>query len=217
MENEAYQAEIREGYTFFAPAELDPAALDGLPAYVEGLLMQKKQDLVLSLVHIDTVFSMHLTAFVQLYRLLKSFNQRFIIVDISPAVLNVMQMTQLESLLPLFLTHQDFLDSLQKKSADAPAGDAAFDYVLQAEGDRVTVFCKGYMAFGERVRHLQTELASFARITLDLAGVGFVDTRVLLLIGDLASRHAIEVRGASNVIRELFQQHRLQSKVSYLD
>lgn len=219
MENEAYQAEIREGYTFFAPAELDPAALDGLPAYVEGLLMQKKQDLVLSLAHIDTVFSMHLTAFVQLYRLLKSFNQRFIIVDISPAVLNVMQMTQLESLLPLFLTHQDFMDSLQKKSPSdsLPAGEAAFDYALQAEGERVTVLCKGYMAFGERVRHLQTELAPFARITLDLAGVGFVDTRVLLLIGDLASRHAIEVRGASNVIRELFQQHRLQSKVSYLD
>lgn len=219
METESFKAEIRDGYTFFAPDELDPTALDGLPAYVEGLLMQKKQDLVLSLAKVDTVFSMHLTAFVQLYRLLKGFNQKFIIVDISPAVLNVMQMTQLESLLPLFLTLQDYLDSVQKKPVEEGTGSSelGFEYTCHPEGERVRVECKGYMAFGEKVRHLQNEISRYSRITLDLGGVGYIDTRVLILIGDLAGRHSVEIKGASNVIRELFQQHRLQGRVSYLD
>jgi len=219
MENETYKAEVRDGYTFFIPEELDPAALDSLPSYIEGLLMQKKQDLVLSLAHIHTVFSMHLTAFVQLYRLLKGFNQRFIIVDISPSVLNVMQMTQLESLLPLFLTLQDYLDSIQKKSSEdaQPTAELGFEYSLSPEGERVVVTCQGYMAFGEKIRSLQGEVEKYKRILFDFSGVGYVDTRVLILIGDLASRHTIEVRSASNVIRELFQQHRLQSKVSFQD
>ena len=42
MDNEAKTAEIRDGYTYFAPQELDPLALDDLPAYVESLLAQKK-------------------------------------------------------------------------------------------------------------------------------------------------------------------------------
>lgn len=218
MDNEEFKADVRDGYTFFAPAELDPTALDGLPAFVENLLMQKKQDLVLSLAHIDTVFSMHLTAFVQLYRLLKGFNQRFIIVDISPAVLNVMQMTQLESLLPLFLTLQDYLDSVQKKAPDdSTAAELGFEYKCSVDGERIRVECKGYMAFGEKIRHLQSEVGRYSRILFDLSGVGYVDTRVLILIGDLASHHTVEIVGASNVIRELFQQHRLQGRVSYLD
>lgn len=218
MDNEAKTAEIRDGYTYFAPQELDPLALDDLPAYVESLLAQKKQDLVLSLIHIETVFSMHLTAFVQLYRLLKGFNQRFIIVDISPAVLNVLQMTQLESLLPLFLTLQDYLDSVQKTAADAaPASDElGFEYAVVPQGDKALVKCSGYMAFGEKIRLLQKELVSFSRIEFDFTGVGYVDTRVLLMLGDLTARHTVEIRGASDVIRELFQQHRLQSRISYL-
>lgn len=219
MENVARTAEIRDNYTFFAPQELDPLALDDLPAYVESLLGQKKQDLVLSLAHIDTVFSMHLTAFVQLYRLLKGFNQRFIIVDISPAVLNVLQMTQLESLLPLFLTLQDYLDSIQKSSVpvNGPGSELGFTYTLVTQGEKISVKCQGYMAFGEKVRTMQKDVESFASIEFDFSAVGYIDTRVLILIGDLASRHTVGIRGASDVIRELFQQHRLQARVTYLD
>lgn len=217
MEQESFDAEIRDGYTFFAPEELDPTALDALPGFVEGLLTTRKQDLVLSLRQIDTVFSMHLTAFVQLYRLLKGFNQRFIIVDISPAVLNVLQMTQLESLLPLYLTLDGYLESVQKKSSSegmAPS-EVGFEYKCLPEGDRVRVECKGYMAFGEKIRLLQGEVSRYPKILFDLSAVGYVDTRVLILIGDLASRHTVEVKGASDVIRELFQQHRLQGRVVY--
>jgi hypothetical protein len=44
-----------------------------------------------------------------------------------------------------------------------------------------------------------------------------MDTRVLIMISDLASKSTVEIQGASNVIRELFDQHRLQAKVKFVD
>lgn len=216
MESQNLQFEIFDGFTLVTPRALGPAELDHLPSFVEDLLLQKKQDIVMSLAYIQTVFSSHLTAFVQVYRLLKSFNLRLIVVDISPAVLNVLQMTQLDSLLPLFLSLQDFRESMASNST-IPSCDAALDFTfaLDESAGVAVARCKGYMAFGDSVRELQSALAGKPKIRLILSDVGYMDTRVLIMVSDLATRSEIEIQGASAVIRELFEQHRLLNKVTF--
>jgi len=217
MDARNLQFEIQEGYTLVRPKVLGPGELDHLPSYIESLLLQRKQDVVLSLENVETVFSSHLTAIVQVYRLLKSFNLKFIISDISPAVLNVMQMTQLDSLLPLFLTLQDYRDALKSRSPTNAAGSLDFDFSMEEVGHKTVVTCKGYMAFGEKVRQLQAQLDGKEQVELDLSSVGYMDTRVLIMIADLATRSTFAIRGASNVVRELFDQHRMQGKVEFLE
>lgn len=218
MESKNLQFEIFDGFSLVTPKLLGPGELDRLPAFVEDLLLQKKQDVVLSLVHIQTVFSSHLTAFVQVYRLMKSFNLRLIVVDISPAVLNVLQMTQLDSLLPLFLSIQDYKDSLGTVAGASPKeSHLDFTFTIQ-ESDGVAVArCKGYMAFGDSVRDLQSALNGHPKIRLDLSAVGYMDTRVLIMVADFANKAELEVVGASAVIRELFEQHRLLGKINLQD
>lgn len=218
MESKNLQFEISEGYTIVTPKVFGPAELDHLPSFVEDLLLQKKQDVVLSLVEVQTVFSSHLTAFVQVYRLLKSFNLRLIIVDISPAVLNVLQMTQLDSLLSLFLTLQDFKDFISSKSCSSQNGkELDFVFIVDQKDDVTVAKCKGYMAFGESVRQLQAALADKSKVRLELGDVGYMDTRVLIMISDLTTKSEVEIVGASAVIRELFEQHRLIAKVTFTE
>jgi len=218
MDNKNLQFEICEGYTLLTPKLLGPSELDHLPSFVEELLLQRKQDIVLSLGAIETVFSSHLTAFVQVYRLLKSFNLKFILVDISPAVLNVMQMTQLDSLLPLFLSLRDFRESrAQAIPAETSADILDFNYTVEQTPGQALAVCKGYMAFGDKVRDLQLQLVGIPIVHFDMTEVGYLDTRVLIMLADLATRSTVKISGASNVIRELFEQHRLQSKVQFLD
>lgn len=210
--------EIKDGYTLLQPKVLGPEELDRLPSQVEDLLLQKKQDVVLSLRFVDTVFSSHLTAFVQIYRLMQSFNLRLIVADISPSVLNVMQMTQLDSLLPIHLSLQDFEESFASRSAsNSGARQLKFSYEVKEQSGMILAICKGYMSFGAESRALQTELAGKQSIRFDFSEVGYMDTRVLIMMADLATRAHIEVVGASNVIRELFEQHRIHSKVTFLD
>lgn len=217
MDAKNLQFQVCDTYTLVTPTVLGPSELDHLPAFVEDLLLQKKQDVVMSLANIDTVFSSHLTAFVQVYRLLKSFNLRFMIADISPAVLNVMQMTQLDSLLPLFLSLEDYTASLGSQSKSETTGSLDFKYSIQDKGASIEVKCNGYMAFGDQVRKMQSEISGKQSVVIDLAEVGYMDTRVLIMIADLASKSKVSVQGASNVIRELFEQHRLQGKVTFIE
>ncbi|HSQ43036.1 MAG TPA: STAS domain-containing protein [Fibrobacteraceae bacterium] len=213
MEETTLKFEIADLYTLIAPEALGPAELDRLPSFVEELLVQKKQDVVISLAKVDTVFSSHLTAFVQVYRLLKSFNLRFIIVDISPAVLNVLQMTQLDSLLPLFLTLPDFRESLAIKNQSVPEMVDFHYRIDNLDGDLCKVSCSGYMSFGQQVRNLQRDLADRTHILLDIKEVGYMDTRVLIMLADLADKVNLEVCGVSNVVQELFEQHRLVGRI----
>jgi anti-anti-sigma factor len=215
MEQQSFRTDIRDGYTLLSPKDLDPSVLDGLLACAEKLLKEKKQDLVLSLEHIDTVFSTHLTAFVQLYRMLKNNNQRFIMVNISAPILNVMQMTQLESLFPIYLTLQDYLASVQKTESETAKNEMDFTYQINPNGDRAVAVCKGYIAFGDKIRKMQIELQKYTEIILDLSDTGYMDTQALALIGEFATGHKIVIRGASSAIRELFRQHHLQGKISY--
>ncbi len=221
MEGHKLTARIQEGFTIVTPSQLGPAELDHLPAYVENLLLQQNQEVVLSLASIETVFSSHLTAFVQVYRLLKSFHLRFVVVDISPAVLNVMQMTQLDSLLPLFLSLDDYLESRKPNKSDpqnpSAIGKLDFHYSTSKEGENLVVTCNGYMSFGAKVRDMQKELDHAHHVALDLSAVGYMDTRVLILVADLARHKSVEIRGASNVLRELFEEHRLDDKVRFVE
>lgn len=213
------KTEIHDGFSLIVPDSLESTELDGLSSLAEKMLIEKKQDVVLSLRNVDTVFSVHLTIFVQLYKLLKSFNLRFIITDISPAVLNVMQMTQLENLLPLYLTLDHFQDSLRAEESisDTDEEKVRFSFHIDESQGEPVVECHGYLEFGEEVRRLQEVLDSKKSFTLDFQDVGYVDTRVLILLSDMAEEHFIKVRGASNVIQELFDEHHLTSKFELVD
>ncbi|NLB63952.1 MAG: STAS domain-containing protein [Fibrobacter sp.] len=210
--------QIKENYTLLQPKTLGPEEIDYLPAQVKDVLVSKKQNIIFSLKYIDTIFSSHLTTFVQIYRLLQSFNLQLIITDLSPAVLNVLQMTQLDSLLALHLTLQDFEDSLaQENKVESKSKDLDFSYEIKEEGGKASVICEGYMAFGQKIRSLQKELKDCSKISFDLTKVGYMDTRVLIMLSSLANQTEVEIVGASNVIVELFEQHRLKDKIIFID
>jgi hypothetical protein len=59
-----FYKEVKEGYSLIIPESLESAILEKLPSEIEQLLIEKKQDVVLSLRNVDTVFSVHLTVFV---------------------------------------------------------------------------------------------------------------------------------------------------------
>jgi anti-anti-sigma factor len=210
-------SDIRENYTLLTPFDLSANELEKLHSLVEEVLMIKKQDIVLSLKNIENVYSVHLTAFVQIYKLLKGQNLNFIITDISPAVLNVMQMTQLESLLSLHLSLNDYEDFIRGKSANTSEKELSFFYEIENTSLRPVIRCHGYMIFGTEVIKFKEECDKYESYVLDMTEVGYVDARVLILLSDLADSATIQVRGASSVLLELFEKHRLDQKLRIED
>lgn len=218
MSHDTLHYEIRDDFTLITPLQLGPEELDDIPAMIEDLLTQKKQDVVLSLDHVSTVFSTHLTAFVQIYRLMQGFQLKLVVVDISPAVLNVMQMTQLDSLIPLYLSLEDYVESRSNLSAQGTSTEElSFSYQIETTAEGIKVLCKGYMAYGPQTRTLYGKISESKNILLDLTQVGYMDTRVLIMVSDLANKTNITVQGATNVIRELFEQHRIDSRVQFIE
>lgn len=218
MTSNSSMFDIKDKYTLLQPKVLGPEEIDFLPSQVKEILVTKKQNIVFSLLHIDTIFSSHLTTFVQIYRLLHSFNLQLIITDLSPSVLNVLQMTQLDSLLTLHLTLQDFEDSLtENQNVLLNTKDLEFNYQIESTSEGTVVHCEGYMSFGQNIRILQKELEGHATIKFDIKKVGYMDTRVLIMLADISKKSQLEISGASNVILELFDQHRLASKITFVD
>jgi anti-anti-sigma factor len=211
----ALNHETRAGYHILFPENLNEDEVDGLIPLVEKLLMEKQQDVVLSLALIDSVFSVHLTAFIQLYKLLKNFRLKFILVDLSPAVLNVLQMTHLENLLSLYLSVDDFTEELEQRQVPeiSDMSDLSFKYQIQQEDDFVVVQCEGHMTASEELFALKKELEQDHTIILDLKRIGYMDNHALIVIGGLASQANVTIRKASNVIIELLELNQLLHRV----
>jgi anti-anti-sigma regulatory factor len=149
--------------------------------------------------------------------LLKGFNLRLVVADITPAVLNVMQMTQLENLLPLFLTLEQFEESLDSADEEMQVVheeqmDFSFEVQEVTPGEKAVCTCRGYMSFSNEILKLQDALEDYRSFVLDFTQVGYIDTRVLILLSDLAEEHFVEISGASNVLIELFEEHHLEEK-----
>lgn len=213
--------DVFEHYTLIKSDNLDVDKLEVLIPLVNKILSEKKQDIVLSLKGVDYLYSMHLTIFVQLYKLLKSFNSKFIIVDLSSAVLNLMQTTQLENLLQIHLTLQAYEEvatqkkKLSKTNQDKTNESSTFSFVLKEQSN--VIECKGFMNFGPVIFKLQETIIANPNCIVDFREVGYIETRCLILFSELADSAVFKIRGVSEILEELFEQHHLLEKFKIID
>jgi anti-anti-sigma factor len=207
--------EVQEAYTLFTPTDLDNPEFRDLPSRVSEILLASKRDIVLSLSHIDTVLSSHLSVFVQLYQLLQARKQRCVSVDACEAINDSLEMTQLTTLLTVFPTLQEYLAS---QATPEYTGLSKLDFSWSLESasvDKATVHCVGYVVHGVKMQELQSRIANYHDIAFNFARVGYIDTQSLLWLGNFANTHRVVVRGANASIKELFLQNGIQGKVAY--
>jgi anti-anti-sigma factor len=210
--------EKHESYTLFTPTDLDSPEFRDLPSLVSDILLESKRDIVLSLAHIDTVLSSHLSVLVQLYQLLQARKQRFVVVEACEAITDILEMTQLTTLLTVFPSLDDYLRGLPPEQQTT--GPAKLDFswrTLLSEDDSIVVSCSGYVVHGSKMQALKDTLIKMHDITFDLTGTSYIDMQSLLWLGELAGMRRVTVRGAGAAIKELFLQNGLQGKVIYED
>jgi anti-anti-sigma factor len=210
--------EVRDGYTLFIPTDLDSSEFRDLPSRVADILLDSKRDIVLSLVHIDTVLSSHLSVFVQLYQLLQARKQRFVIVDACEAIADILEMTQLTTLLTIFPTVQAYEASAPPRDRQDTQAKLDFSWkVAETDEDKLMVECVGYVVHGAKMQELRKVIAKAHEVVFDLSQAGYMDTQTLLWLGEFAGSHRVSVKGANPSIKELFLQNGLQGKVIYED
>lgn len=200
------QYEDKGNYHLLVPKVLSENELEALQPQVEKLLIDAQKNVVLSLQNIDTIFSIHLTAFIQLYKLLKSFNLSFVLVDISPSVLNVMQMTHLENLLSIYICLDDYEDSVDgSEGSSGKTAPLPFEY-SEEEG---LYHCSGHMAYGTDVRKLFSLVEGRKEIRFEMSQVGYVEGKVLELIAE----NQITLVNPGSVILEIIHELEYDSKI----
>jgi anti-anti-sigma factor len=206
-----------ESYTLFTPTDLDSPEFRDLPSLVSDLLLASKRDIVLSLSHIDTVLSSHLSVLVQLYQLLRASKQRFVIVNACEAVTDILEMTQLSTLLTLFPTLDDYLASLPPQPPTPPP---RLDFTWQSRSlapDHIEIDCRGYLVHGAQMQAVKEAVAGKHDISFKFARVSYIDMQTLLWLDELAGQHRVTIHGASEALKELFLQNGMQGKFIYED
>ncbi len=191
-------------YHCFTPEDLPEGLVDDVYVAVEKILMKEQKNVVFDLIHIDSIFSQHLTMFLKVYKLLESFKLQFILVGISPAVLNVIQMTQLDGYLKLFMSREEYEGRLQE--TEKPSRELSFSYTVKSQDDDTQVVSfNGFVTHCTNFKTCINELKA-SQIIFDFEGVGFVDAESLIAIASLNQQHTVYIKNPSKAIVELLEE-----------
>ncbi len=191
-------------YHCFTPEELPEGLVDDVYVSVEKILMKDQKNVVFDLVHIDSIFSQHLTMFLKVYKLLESFKLQFVLVGVSPAVLNVIQMTQLDGYLKLFMSREEYEERLQE--TEKPSRELSFSYSIKTkDNDTQVVSFKGFVTHCANFNSCLEELNA-SQVVFDFAGVGFVDAESLIAMAGLNKQHTVYIKNPSKAVVELLEE-----------
>ncbi len=205
--------EDRGSYFQITDFNLDTEDFHYIFQKIEDVLKTKKQDMLLSLAEVGVLYSSHLAVLVRIHQLMHKNNLRFAISDVSPEIKNLLQITQLDSILSIYETIDDFKNSL-KLSNVKQQPEMNFEWQISQTGDDViNIVCKGNMFSGEQLDKLQERISDFFSIVFDFSNLQSMDSDSIALLDKLADSHSVSITGANAELVEQFRQKLIYGKV----
>ena len=205
--------EDKESYYQISNFDSENEDFNSIFLKIDQALKEKMQDVVFSLVSVKVLYSSHLAVFVRINQVLRKNDLNFILVDISPEIKNLLQITQLNSIFPVF----DTMDDFHKNSSESAKGrnrKASFEWQIVKDGDdSANVMCKGNMVSGESLNELQKSVVEFYNISFDFSKLLSMDQESLSFLDVLSAKHSVQIAGANEDLIEQFRQKQICEKV----
>jgi anti-anti-sigma factor len=208
--------EDKESYYQISDFDSETSDFRAIFAKIEEALNAKAQDFVLSLNSVKVLYSSHLAAFVKINQMLRKRNLRFVLVDISPEIRNLLQITQLDSIFPVFETVADFKTSMKYAEKHAPAGPNFEWQIVKTGENSVNVVCKGDMAAGDSLEELQKNIVNYPSISFDFSKLSSMDSASIALMDSVVNRQSVQISGANDELIQKFKQKSIYEKIKFL-
>ncbi|MDR0516654.1 MAG: STAS domain-containing protein [Fibromonadaceae bacterium] len=213
---EACVIEDKESYYLVSDFDSETSDFRAIFTKIEESLRAKSQDFVLSLASVKVLYSSHLAVFVKINQMLRKENLTFALVDISPEIRNLLQITQLDSIFPVYENMEELEKNRESIGKNSPAGPN-FEWQIIKDGEGlVNIVCKGDMATGDSLKELQKNTMSFSSILFDFSKLNSIDNASLAFLESLAERGSIQITGASKELIEHLRQKPFYEKIKTL-
>jgi len=184
---------------------------------IENALKTKKQDVLLSLEPVGVLYSSHLAIFVRIHQMMHKNNLHFIISDVSPEIMNLLQITQLDSIFSIYKTSDDFKNSLKNTENELGNLEQNFEWQLNKnDNESADITCKGNMVAGVQLEELQKSILDFFSLTFDFSNLQSMDSIAITFLDRIADKHSISIKGASEQLVEQFRQKFIYGKVKLI-
>ncbi|MDR2593561.1 MAG: STAS domain-containing protein [Fibromonadaceae bacterium] len=209
--------EDKGGYYQIVGFDFEVGDFHNIFAKIESALKAKKQDVLLSLAPVGVLYSSHLAIFVRIHQMMHRNNLHFIISDVSPEIMNLLQITQLDSIFSIYKTSEDFQNSLKSSENEPDNSAQGFEWLLNKKDDEsADVICKGNMVAGGQLDELQKSVLDFFSINFDFSDLQTMDSTAITFLDRIADKHSISIKGASEQLVEQFRQKFIYGKVKLI-
>jgi len=209
--------EDKGGYYQITGFDFEAGDFHNIFAKIESALKAKKQDVLLSLAPVGVLYSSHLAIFVRIHQMMHRNNLHFIISDVSPEIMNLLQITQLDSIFSIYKTSNDFQNSLKSAENELNHSAKGFEWQLKKnDNESADVICKGNMLAGGQLDELQKSVLDFFSITFDFSDLQSMDSTAITFLDRIADKHSISIKGASEQLVEQFRQKFIYGKVKLI-
>ncbi|MDR2584030.1 MAG: STAS domain-containing protein [Fibromonadaceae bacterium] len=209
--------EDKGGYYQISGFDFEVGDFHNIFAKIESALKAKKQDVLLSLAPVGVLYSSHLAIFVRIHQMMHRNNLHFIISDVSPEIMNLLQITQLDSIFSIYKTSEDFQSSLKNSENGLSKSAQSFEWQLKKnDHESADIICKGNMIAGEQLDELQKSVIDFFSITFDFSDLQSMDSSAITFLDRIADKQSISIKGASDQLVEQFRQKFIYGKVKLI-
>jgi len=209
--------EDKGGYYQIVGFDFEAGDFHHIFAKIENALKAKKQDVLLSLEPVGVLYSSHLAIFVRIHQMMHRNNLRFIISDVSPEIMNLLQITQLDSIFSIYKTSDDFKNSLKSAENGSNGSAQSFEWTLnKKDKESADIICKGNMIAGNKLDELQKSISDFFSLNFDFSALQSMDSVAITFLDQIADKHSISIKGASEELVEQFRQKFIYGKVKLI-
>ena len=210
--NMSIDIETNKEYYLITPDKLNTENLDALDVLVNKKLMESGKNIVLSFAKVETIFSIHLSNIIKLFKKLKGLNLKLILIDISHPILNVLQMTRMETILPIYITFDDFLDSGEELGAFSKENGLHFEYQIAKKKKVFQVSLEGFLVHNEPFKEMLKEVTGDCLLQLDFNELAFVEWDALEVLVEMTETRRIAIDGASPLVVEFLEEKGVAEK-----
>jgi anti-anti-sigma factor len=204
--------EVKQSYYLITPNELNSENLDTLDILVNKKLMESGKNIVLSFANVETIFSIHLSNIIKLFKKLKNLNLKLILTDISLPVLNVLQMTRMETLLPIYITFDDFKASGEELLTSSQGNELRFEYHIANANGVFQISLEGFLVNNGLFKDMLKRIAGDFLLHLDFNMLAFAEWDALEVLVEMTKTRRIVIEGASPLVIEFLEDKGVAEK-----
>jgi hypothetical protein len=131
--------------------------------------------------------------------------------------MNLLQITQLDSIFSIHKTSDDFKNSLKITENELNNSAQSFEWKLKKnDSESADIICKGNMLAGEQLDKLQKSILDFFSLNFDFSALQSMDSASITFLDRIADKHSISIKGASEELVEHFRQKFIYGKVKLI-